>query len=328
MPADRVGTLVANRYRIVAPLGEGGIGQVFLAEDVLLRMRVALKILRAELAQEPEIVARFEREADAMLALAHDHIVHALNFGRTPEGELCMVMEFVEGETLRSVLRRIRPLPLHGAMDIAQQIGSGLAHAHSLGIVHRDLKPENVMVSWHPDGRPHCKILDFGMARMLCSSYVGEPPLTRKGAVFGTPEYMAPEQALAQPVDSRCDQYAFGVMIYEMLAGRRPFQASTPLDVLQLQIHQPPPPLTELAPTVPPEIAAIVTKMLAKRPNDRFETVQAATQALLAAFQHFSRSTAVQPIAPSPETSGRTSVPSSAPSLRKWWQRWMTSRHT
>jgi serine/threonine-protein kinase len=306
-PAARVGTLIAQRYRLTALLGEGGIGTVYAADDVVLRMPVALKLLKPEYSTEPEVLARFEREADAMIALAHENVVQALAFGRTAEGEMCMVMELVEGETLRSVLRRVRPVPVPDALEITQQIASALVRAHSLGIVHRDLKPENVMVTRRADGRPQCKVLDFGMARVLCGSYTGEAPLTRRGQVFGTPEYMAPEQAMGQPVDAHADQYALGVILYEMLAGRRPFAAATPLDLLQLQIHQRPTPLHELAPHVPPPLAATVARMLAKRPSERFPTVLALTEALASLARAHAG-----PVAPP--------GPEGAAGPRRWWQ--------
>jgi serine/threonine-protein kinase len=191
---------------------------------------------------------------------------------------MCLVAEYVEGETLRSVLKRVKQLPVRGTLEFARQISLGLMRAHALGVVHRDLKPENVMVAWPGDGRPRIKILDFGMARLL----TGGPgtPLTRKGAVFGTPEYMPPEQAMGQPVDQRADQYAFGVMLFEMLAGTRPFSAKSPLEMLQKHIRETPPQLRAIASATPPAVEAVVLKMMAKQPADRFADVAAAAAAL------------------------------------------------
>lgn len=313
--SSRVGMVIAGRYHLLRELGEGGIGVVYLAEDLALRMRVAVKVLKREYATEAEIVARFDREAKAMAALSHAHIVQAFNFGRTPEGDIVLVTEFVEGETLRELLGRVRPLPLHGALTIARQLAAALAHAHASGVVHRDLKPENVMIAWGREGRPHAKVLDFGMARILGGVLGGTSPLTRKGAVFGTPEYMPPEQAMGKPVDARADQYALGVMVYEMLAGRRPFQASSPLDMLQLQIHQNPPPLEAYAPSAPPELCAAVARMLSKRAEDRFPDVQSAAAALEASVGDRS-SLAGPPPAPS---GGMAAGGEAQP--RKWWQR-------
>jgi eukaryotic-like serine/threonine-protein kinase len=278
--ADRIGTVLGQRYKLVSLLGEGGIGAVFLADDLQGNSRVAVKLLRREVANDPIVLARFEREAAAMQALAHDHIVAALGYGQSPEGDMCLVMEHIEGETLRAMLKRVKQPPLWGVLEIGRQIAAGLIRAHGLGVVHRDLKPENVMVKWLGEGKPYVKILDFGMARLL-SGGTG-PALTRKGAVFGTPEYMPPEQAMGQPVDARADQYAFGVMLFEMIAGARPFKARNPLEMLQKQIRETPPKLRDLVPSTPPALEAAVEKMMAKKPDDRFADVASAAAALAA----------------------------------------------
>jgi serine/threonine-protein kinase len=280
-PAARLGTVIGQRYELVSVLGEGGMAVVFLAEDLEdARRRVALKILKREVASDPLVLARFEREAGAMQALAHEHIVAALGFGRSPEGDMCLVMEHVEGETLRTMLKRERQPPLGTTLEIVREIASGLARAHELGVVHRDLKPENVMVTSLAAGKPGIKILDFGMARLL----TGGPgtPLTRKGAIFGTPEYMAPEQAMGQPVDASADQYALGVIAFEMLAGGRPFSAKSPLEMVQKQIREAPPRLRDVAPSTPPAVEAAVERMMAKKPTERFPDVATAAAALLA----------------------------------------------
>ena len=278
----RIGTVIGQRYKLLSLLGEGGMAAVYLADDVTLGIRVALKLLKREHATDPQVLARFDREARAMAALVHEHIVPALGFGRSPEGDMCLVMELVQGETLRSALKRIKPFPPHGVVEIANQIAAGLSCAHGFGVVHRDFKPENVMISWLPGNRPWIKILDFGMARILVGTT--GTPLTRKGAVFGTPEYMPPEQAMGQPVDARADQYAFGVMIFEMLAGRRPFKATSALEMVQMQIRMAPPSLTDLVPSLPPAAAAVVVRMMAKRPDDRFPDVLSAATALTQAL--------------------------------------------
>jgi serine/threonine protein kinase len=279
-PAERVGAVVGQRYKLLSLLGEGGMGMVYLAEDLKAGGRVALKMLKRDVANDELVLARFEREAVAMQALAHEHIVAALGYGRSPEGDMCLVMEHIEGETLRTMLKRVKQVPVPGVLEIARQIALALVRAHGLGVVHRDLKPENVMVTWAADGKPHVKMLDFGMARLL----TGGPgtPLTRKGAVFGTPEYMPPEQAMGQPVDERADQYAFGVMLFEMIAGGRPFSAKSPLEMLQKHIREAPPRLRAVAPATPPPLEAIVERMMAKKPDDRFASVAAAAAALAA----------------------------------------------
>jgi serine/threonine-protein kinase len=278
----RIGTVIAQRYKLLRLLGEGGMAAAYLADDVVTGKRVALKLLKSEHATDPLVLARFDREAKAMTMLRHEHIVPAIGFGRTPEGDMCLVMEYVEGETLRSALKRIKPFPPHAAVDVAGQIAAGLACAHATGIVHRDFKPENVMLSWLPDNRAWVKILDFGMARLLVGG--SGTPLTRKGAVFGTPEYMPPEQGMGQPVDARADQYAFGVIVFEMIAGQRPFKAKSALEMVQMQIRTAPPSLTTLVPGLPATAAAVVERMLAKKPDDRFPDVLAAATALAEAL--------------------------------------------
>lgn len=274
----KIGMLVADRYRLIDLLGEGGIGAVYLAESLTDRSRVAVKLLRSEYAADQEVLARFDREARVMTALVHEHIVRAWEFGRLPSGDVALVMEYVPGETLRSVYGHTRPLPPLVAIEIARQLGGALAHAHAQGVVHRDLKPENILVRRQADHRPDIKVLDFGMARLL----VGQnAPLTAKGAVFGTPEYMPPEQAMGRPVDPRADQYAFGVIVFEMLSGKRPFSAKGPLEMLQMQIRQQPPSLTDLDPSAPPAVSAAVLRMMAKQPEDRFDDIATATRALI-----------------------------------------------
>ena len=274
-PSERIGSVIGQRYKLVSLLGEGGIAVVYLAEDLKDHNRqVALKVLKRENTNDPLVLARFEREAGAMQALAHEHIVAPLGFGRSPEGDMCLVMEHVNGETLRTMLKRGKQPPIPLTLEIVRQIILGLARAHDLGVVHRDLKPENVMVHVSGPSSPHVKILDFGMARLLG----GGPgtPLTRKGSIFGTPEYMAPEQAMGQPVDASADQYALGVILFEMLAGARPFSATSALVMLQKHIREPPPKLSTIAPAVPPHVEAAVERMLAKTPAERFPHVMAA----------------------------------------------------
>jgi serine/threonine-protein kinase len=278
-PEDRLGSVIGERYKLVSLLGEGGMALVFLAEDLKdSGQRVALKMLKRDEANDPLVLARFEREAVAMKALAHEHIVAPLGYGKSPEGDMCLVMEHVVGETLRSTLKRVQRPPLANTLEIVRQIALGLTRAHDLGVVHRDLKPENVMVRWLGPGKLRVKILDFGMARLLA----GGPgtPLTRKGAIFGTPEYMAPEQAMGQPAEASADQYALGVMFFEMLAGGRPFSAKSPLEMLQKHIREAPPKLGEVAPGTPPGLVSVVERMMAKKPAERFPHVSAAAALL------------------------------------------------
>jgi eukaryotic-like serine/threonine-protein kinase len=282
--AARVGSVVGGRYRLLALLGEGGMAAVYRAEDLADGNKpVALKLLKREHAEDPMVLARFDREAKAMTGLVHPHIVPALGFGRSPEGDMCLIMELVEGETLRAALKRIKPFPPAAAANITHQIAAGLGHAHGMGVIHRDFKPENVMIHWTQGNWPWIKILDFGMARILVGNT--GTPLTRKGAVFGTPEYMPPEQAMGQPVDARADQYAMGVMVFEMLAGQRPFKAKSALEMVQMQIRTQPPSLCDIVPGLPPAAAAAVARMMAKKADDRYPDVGSAAGALTQALQ-------------------------------------------
>ncbi|MFZ5895403.1 MAG: protein kinase domain-containing protein [Myxococcota bacterium] len=276
----RPGTVLADRYRIDALVGEGGAGRVYAAEHVLLRKKVAIKILRGDRANVPEMVQRFEREAMAAAHIEHPNIASAIDFGRIADGSVFLALEFVAGRSLRHVLRQ-GPLALGRSLRITRQIASALAGAQQLGIVHRDLKPENVMLIERGDDPDFVKVLDFGIARVPMANQA--QPLTRVGAVFGTPAYMAPEQALGLPVDGRADLYALGVMLFEMLSGSRPF----PEQQLGQQFLEPVPTLASRGVNVAPEIEAMVQTLLARDADQRFQRADALLTAIDAWFaQH------------------------------------------
>ncbi len=233
-----VGRVVSERYRIEALIGEGGMGAVYLAEHVLMRKRLAVKVLHAEMTRMPEMVARFEREAMAAAHIEHPNVAAATDFGKLENGAFFLVLEYVEGTNLRDLIER-GPLEIRRALHIAHQMASALARAHALGIVHRDLKPENVMLVLRDGDADFVKVLDFGIAKVpvgdlgrTSSNKDGAQVLTQLGMVYGTPEYMAPEQALGQEVDLRADLYALGVILFEMLSGVRPFDADTKVALL------------------------------------------------------------------------------------------------
>jgi serine/threonine-protein kinase len=269
-----VGSVVSGRYRVDKLLGEGGMGAVYLAEHTHMRKRLALKVLHPEMSALPEVVARFEREAVAAAHIDHPHVAQATDFGRTDDGALFLVLEYIEGTSLRNALAQ-GAFPPARALSIVRQIASALVRAHELGIVHRDLKPENVMLVARGDGVDFVKVLDFGIAKVpvdALSGGAGGQVLTRMGSVFGTPEYMAPEQALGETVDGRADLYSLGTMFYEMLSGSIPFasaEGAEMISVLAQQITAPPPPLASRGAHVPPELEAIVMRLLAKQPADR-----------------------------------------------------------
>lgn len=271
-----VGDVVADRYRIEAILGEGGMGVVYRAEHLHLRKPFALKVLLPEWTSSPEIVARFEREAVAAGNIQSPHVAAATDFGRLPQGTFFLVMEYVEGRTLRSVLDA-GAFDAARALHVARGIAAGLHAAHVAGVVHRDMKPENVMLV-ERDGDPDfVKLLDFGIAKVEHAFGAHSPapsnPLTRMGSVMGTPDYMSPEQALGQPVDARTDQYALGIMLFEMLTGNRPFEGDA-VSVLRQRVMSPPPELPgALTAGGDSRVGAVVRRLLATAPENRFATV-------------------------------------------------------
>jgi serine/threonine-protein kinase len=269
------GTLVGS-YKILSPLGAGGMGEVYLAEDTRLRRKVALKVLPDSLAQDKDRLRRFEQEAFAASALNHPNIltIHEFGAASTEAGEMYfLAAEFIDGETLRARLERA-PLTLNEALDIAIQTTQALAAAHEANIIHRDIKPENVML--RKDGI--VKVLDFGLAKLIEPAQLDPEAETRKlgltqaGTVMGTVAYMSPEQARGKTVDARTDLFSLGVMLYEMLTRRQPFTGETLNHVIVAILEQEPPPL---APEVPAELTRILTQMLAKRVDERYASAQA-----------------------------------------------------
>ncbi len=274
-----VGTLLAERYRLFSLLGEGGMGRVYAAEHALMRKRVAVKILHRELTQVSEVVARFEREAMAAANIDHPNIAAATDFGKLPDGSVFLVLEYVQGKSLRELIEQ-GPLPVERALGIVRQITSALVNAHALGIVHRDLKPENVMLVEKSGDPDFVKVLDFGIAKVPVQevsergSIRPAKVITRVGMIFGTPEYMAPEQALGQNVDARADLYALGVILFEMLSARRPFSADSPVGLLGQQLQGSLPTFAKRAPqvNVPFALEQMVLRLLAPAPGSRFQS--------------------------------------------------------
>jgi eukaryotic-like serine/threonine-protein kinase len=273
--ARMVGALLSDRYRVTSLLGEGGMGEVYLGEHLLMRKRVAIKVLHPDMMSHDEVVARFEREAMAAAHIDHPNVAAATDFGRTPDGAFFLVLEYIEGRSLRAMLAGLSTLPAGRALHIARQVSGALARAHELGIVHRDLKPENVMLVARGQDTDFVKVLDFGIAKVPVQELTGKAtvvdPLTRMGVMYGTPEYMAPEQALGQEVDARADLYALGVMLYEMVTGGRPFDAADPVSLVAQHITTPPQPpsLRNPAAGVPQPVEDLVLRLLSKDPKAR-----------------------------------------------------------
>jgi tRNA A-37 threonylcarbamoyl transferase component Bud32 len=277
------GTLVAERYRVVSFLDEGGMGAVYRVEHQHMRKAFALKVLHRSLVNRSEIVARFEREAVAAGSIDHPNVAAATDFGRLPDGSFFLILELVQGRSLRDELQA-GGLEPDRASKIVRGIVAGVGAAHARGIVHRDLKPENVMLVDHHGDPDFVKVLDFGIAKVegLVPPGAGgvATPLTQMGAVIGTLEYMSPEQALGNPVDVRSDLYSIGVIFYELLAGQCPFEGSG-VHLLQQHVLGEVPSLpAQVVATLDPRVAGIVRKLLAKQPEHRFATAAELAAAL------------------------------------------------
>ena len=278
-PKRWLGREIEGRYRVVELLGEGGMGAVFVAEHLRLRKQVALKMIRAEFAANSQAAERFNREALATAQLDHPHVASAIDSGTLPDGEAYLVTMLVRGESLGKRLGR-GPLTWPQACVVGAQIADALAAAHAIGIVHRDLKPDNILLEARDDGSLHARVVDFGIARVSgeLGGAVADPtqPITRMGAVIGTPGYMAPEQAVGQQVDLRVDLYALGVIVWESVAGRTLFEAETLTELFAAQLSRPAPSLREVLPgRVPEALVGLVDRLLARVPADRPATASA-----------------------------------------------------
>ena len=279
------GQQVGN-YRVVGLIGQGGMGLVYKAQHQHLSRQAAIKIMRPEVRSDGQSVTRFLNEARAMTLVKHPGLLEIFEFGLLPDGSPHIIMELLRGETLAARLRQAGGR-LAQAAKLGRGIALALAAAHEAGVVHRDLKPHNVILITDSEqaGAESVKVIDFGVAKLdaaVCPFDLVEPaPRTRGGAVLGTPEYMAPEQCLgAAQADARADVYALGVMLYEVLAGRRPFVAELPSEIMTLQVRCAPPPLRGLVPNLPEALGALVHGMLSKRLDDRPTMSQVAERLL------------------------------------------------
>jgi Tol biopolymer transport system component len=295
-------------YEVLAPLGAGGMGEVYRARDARLGREVALKVLPTEVARDADRRARFEQEARAASALAHPHIVTVYDVGES-DGTVWIAMELVEGRTVRDLLAS-GALPARRALEIGAQVAEGLAAAHAAGIVHRDLKPENLIVS--KDG--YVKILDFGLAKLAERGIAAAEgptvsagaPGTEPGTVMGTVGYMSPEQAAGLPVDFRSDQFSFGSILYEMATGQRAFQRKTGVETLAAILREEPKAIAELNPAAPAPLRWTIERCLAKEPDERYASTKDLARDLKSVRDHLS------------ETSGATLTAAPARSRRGW----------
>jgi serine/threonine protein kinase len=259
-----LGQVIAGRYRLESQLGEGGMGVVYRARHVLIDRVVALKLIRPDLRGETHLRAWMVREARAANRVDHAHIVDIHDVGETEGGELYLVMEYLIGDSLSSQISQ-GPMPIPRAVDILEQMTAALARAHDLGVVHRDLKSDNIMLTSRGGRQDFVKILDFGLAALT-----RDPRLAPKGAVFGTPEYMAPEQARGEDAVAASDLYSLGILFFEMLTGRLPFRSGDRDELLEMQRTAPPPSPRKYRSEIPEQAERVILKLLEKNMEDRF----------------------------------------------------------
>lgn len=272
-PLDLTGRTLGD-YQLLRRLGVGGMGQVYLARQLSLQRQVAIKLLRDDLTANPNALKRFEAEAQAVARLNHPNIVHIHQIGEHA-GLRYMALEYVDGRNLREHLARKGPPDLPVCLSIMRQVALALQNAHAQGIVHRDIKPENILVT----RKVEVKVTDFGLSRFFAAGQQALH-LTQTGQTLGTPLYMSPEQVQGKPVDHRSDIYSFGVTSYHLLAGEPPFRGATAFDVALKHVQEQPRPLAELRPDLPADLCALVHKMMAKRPADRYQSAREVLQDL------------------------------------------------
>ncbi|MBM3980193.1 MAG: serine/threonine protein kinase [Planctomycetes bacterium] len=301
-------------FHVLRKIGSGGMGQVYLARQTSLKREVALKLLKGELNANPTALARFQAEAQAVAKLNHPNIVHIHQTGEA-DGLRYMVLEFVDGRNLRDYLARKGPPDLPITLSVMRQVSLALQKAHEQGIVHRDIKPENILVT----RKVEVKVTDFGLSRF----FTGEGPatnLTQSGVTLGTPLYMSPEQVQGHAVDHRSDLYSFGVTCYHLLAGEPPFRGTTAFDVALKHVQEQPRLLADLRPDLPPDLCGMVHKLMAKNPDDRYQSAKDILRDLLKLRDGLAVPTAALPVVESngsPSAAGHStgalSLPQSQP---------------
>jgi tRNA A-37 threonylcarbamoyl transferase component Bud32 len=272
-----VGRVIDDRYEVLARIGEGGMGVVYQARQTSIDRMVAIKMLNQQMAQDPNWVQRFYNEAKACSQLQHPNTIRMFEFGQTRDGRLFMAMEFLDGPSLRDVMDQ-GPMQPARMLKILIQACASLAEAHAIGIIHRDIKPDNVFLLNMPGSPDFVKVLDFSVAKLLQDN---QGMKTQAGVVFGTPQYMSPEQSRGLPLDARSDLYALGILGYEMVTGRVPFNHDNAMMVLQMHLRDPIPPLPA---HLPPAVQQIITTALDKDPNRRHQSAGEMMQACQQVF--------------------------------------------
>ena len=266
-----LGQTLAGKYLIEDLIKRGGMGSVYLGKHVLMDKTVAIKVLRASLALDDDVVRRFSREAKAASRISHPHAVSVTDFGESENGVVFLVMEYLAGLTLKDVIKSEGPMKVDRVAEIVRQVAGALDAAHEQGVVHRDLKSDNIMLS-QTNGGEWAKVLDFGIAKIQQSETM-DADITAANLVIGTPQYMSPEQcSQSSKIDARSDIYSLGIIIYEMLSAQLPFTGESPTVIMMKQVQDPPPSILDARPDISPALAAVVSKALAKQPDDRFQT--------------------------------------------------------
>jgi serine/threonine-protein kinase len=280
-----IGTVVSERYRIIRKVGEGGMGAVYQAEHALIEKRVALKILFQDLTRRPDLVARFLQEAKSASRIGQENVIDISDFGQSKDGLVYIAMEFLDGQDLGKTLRAEKQLSWTRTRPILMQIAKALRAAHSHGIIHRDMKPENVYLVQREGRADFVKVLDFGIAKVVSADDNDGPRLTQTGMIFGTPEYMSPEQAQGHPPDHRVDVYAVGCIMYHMLTGAVPFTADSFMGILTKHLLEPVVPPRKRRPEldIPADVEAICLRAMEKDRDKRWPDMDAFYQALGAA---------------------------------------------
>ncbi|MBA3538355.1 MAG: serine/threonine protein kinase, partial [Deltaproteobacteria bacterium] len=282
-----------GNYRILSKIGTGGMGAVYLAEHPLIGKKVALKVIHRELAHNRDVVQRFFQEAKAVNSIGNEHIVEIHDFGVTPENDHFYIMEYLDGQTLASVMTREPAMPVMRALHIGAQIASALAAAHASGVIHRDLKPDNIMLIPKLGDPDFVKVLDFGLAKVFAADSAVK---TAAGVLLGTPQYMSPEACESKrEIDHRTDVYALGILLFQMMTGKLPFDGQTMGEVLVKQVTALPPAPRALNPAIQPSVEQILLRCLAKPVDARFQTMLALRQALLAPDAYLGSAPPIQP---------------------------------
>jgi serine/threonine protein kinase len=270
--SDLVGSILADRYHVIRRIGEGGMGQVYLAEHVKMKRKSAVKVLHQGMVHDPDAISRFNREASNASQIQHPNVAAIYDFGETPEGLIYLAMEFVDGEPLTKIIERHGALTAARAADIGEQVASALEAAHDMGIIHRDLKPDNIMIARGRAGEDVAKVVDFGIAKAMEGD---DQKVTKTGLAIGTPEYMSPEQLGGDQLDSRTDIYSLGLVTFNMLTGQLPFPSVVSREALIMRLTEKPRTLAEIRNDVrwPPELQTVMDKALANHPADRYQHV-------------------------------------------------------